>query len=138
VDKRKEPRFETSYAIRLTILGSSAGVPDKVVPACIINLSGRGLSLTTEAPVPVGSAVRIDIDDNMLLGEVCHLNQTGPASFTCGVHLEQALTAVNDLSRLIAGIMGESRTESRPNATDSEEAVALKKRRHPTGLLSRL
>jgi hypothetical protein len=79
--------------------------------------------------------------DNIMLGEVCHFNQTGPASFTCGVHLDQALTAVSDLSRLMAGIMGESRTDSRPNAPESEEAdapaVASKERRRMTAFLSR-
>jgi hypothetical protein len=132
VDERKEPRFETTLTVRLTILGSSAGVPDTIVPASMIEISGRGLRLNTEAPVPVGSAVRIDFDDNILLGEVCHLSQTGPASFTCGIHLEQALAAVNNLARLIDGIMGESRTESRQR--QSEDAVSPKERRRVNAL----
>lgn len=138
MDKRNEPRFETSITVRLTILGSSAGVPDKLVPASMIDISGRGLRLNTEVPVPVGSAVRVDFDDNILLGEVCHLGQTGPASFTCGVHLEQALTAVNNLARLIEGIMGESRTKSRPETRQPEEAAAPKEHRRVTALLSHL
>lgn len=138
--ERRDFRFETNQPVSLTILGRDSRDADIHLPACIVNISGHGISLTTESSVPVSSAVRLDVNDNILLGEVCHLRQTGPSEFICGIRLEQALTAVGDLSKLVSGIMGESR---RASATPVE-AVALveaeaapKERRRLTAILSR-
>ena len=146
--QRRDFRFETKQPVGLTILGRLSQDANIFLPACIVNLSGRGLSLTTESCVPVGSAVRIDINDNILLGEVCHSRQTGPSAFVCGVQLEQALTDVHDLSRLMSRLMGESRRAAGSPAPvngsakmPTEEAVAdghPKERRRLSALLFRL
>jgi hypothetical protein len=100
----------------------------------MVNLSGRGLSLTTKIPVPVGTAVRIDVNDNILLGEVCHSSESGPSEFVCGVRLEQALTAVHDLSRLVSGLMG----ASQPRVEKPVEPVEVsKERRRLNAIVSR-
>lgn len=106
----------------------------------MVNISGRGISLTTKSSVPASSAVRLDVNDNMLLGEVCHSRQTGPSEYICGVRLEQVLTAVGDLSNLVSGIMGETRrTIAIPvEAVILNEAEAApKERRRLTAILSR-
>jgi hypothetical protein len=149
--QRRDFRFETVQPVGLTILGKHSQDADVLLAASMVNLSGRGLSLTTESCVPVGSAVRIDIKDNILLGEVCHSRQTGPSAFVCGVQLEQALTDVHDLSRLMSRLMGESqRAAGSPAPADmvsgsakmpTEEAVAdglPKERRRLSALLFRL
>ncbi|MEO8131034.1 MAG: hypothetical protein ABJF23_26035 [Bryobacteraceae bacterium] len=77
--------------------------------------------------MPVNSAVRLDMDDMVLLGEVCHSRETAPSEFICGVRLEQALTAITDLSKLVSGIMGEQR----------REVDSVTEAKQPEGLLSR-
>ena len=140
MDERKDFRFETNQPVSLTILGRHSRDADTHLSACTVNISGRGISLTTETSVPMGSAVRLDVNDNILLGEVCHSRQTGPAEYICGVRLEQALTAVGDLSRLVSGIMGESRRAIAAPVeavTLVEVEAAPKERRRLTALLSR-
>jgi hypothetical protein len=68
------------------------------VPATLKNLSGRGLRLITGCAIQLGTAVRIDINDSVLLGEVCYCSST-PDGLVCGVQLEQALNSV--VSRLM-------------------------------------
>ena len=149
--QRRDFRFETIQPVGLTILGKFSQDADIFLSACMVNLSGRGLSLTTESCVPVGSAVRVDVKDNILLGEVCHSRQTGPSAFVCGVQLEQALTGVHGLSRLMSGLMGESpRAEGNSTQAElmdvtakmpAEETAAEllpKERRRLSALLSRL
>lgn len=138
--ERRDFRFETNQPVSLTILGRYSRDADTQHPACMVNISGRGISLTTESIVPVGSAVRIDVNDNILLGEVCHSRQTGTSQFICGVRLEQALTAVGDLSKLVSGIMGETRraiATSVEAVTLNEAEDAPKERRRLTAILSR-
>jgi len=115
VDERRDLRFETNQAVNLTILNSSSREADQQLPARLVNVSGRGISLTTKSVVPLNSAVRLDVNDMVLLGEVCHSREAGPSEFICGVRLEQALTAVGDLSKLVSGIMGEARQEPDPS-----------------------
>lgn len=140
MDERKDFRFETNQPVSLTILGKYSRDADTHLSACMVNISGRGISLTTKSSVPASSAVRLDVNDNMLLGEVCHSRQTGPSEYICGVRLEQVLTAVGDLSNLVSGIMGETR---RTIATPVEAVIlneaeaAPKERRRLTAILSR-
>ncbi len=140
MDERKDFRFETNQPVSLTILGRHSRDADTHLPACMVNISGRGISLTTKSSVPASSAVRLDVNNNMLLGEVCHSRQTGPSEYICGVRLEQVLTAVGDLSNLVSGIMGETRrTIAIPvEAVILNEAEAApKERRRLTAILSR-
>jgi hypothetical protein len=70
------------------------------------NLSGRGLRLITGCPIQLGTAVRIDVNDSVLLGEVCYCSST-TEGLVCGVQLEQALNSVGDLTRLVSRLMME-------------------------------
>lgn len=140
VGERRDFRFETNQLISLTILGKYSREADVHLSACMVNVSGRGVSLTTEFSVPANSAVRLDVNDNILLGEVCHSRRTGPSEFICGVRLEQTLTAVGDLSKLVSGIMGETRLAIATPAkavTAAEALAAPKERRRLTAILSR-
>jgi hypothetical protein len=112
VSQWRDVRFSSRQPVSLTILDGQSNDGDSRIAAFMENISGRGLSLVTGSKVPLGSAVRVDVNDNLLLGEVCHSAQTGPSEFVCGVRLEQALTSVNDLSRLVAVVMGESQRDS--------------------------
>ena len=132
--ERKDCRFETNQPVRLTVLGRYSREADTQLPACMVNVSGRGISLTTQFSVPVSSAIRLDVDDNILLGEVCHSRQTGPGEFVCGVQLEQALSSVGDLSKLVSGIMGAGK---RAAPAPVEADAAKKERRRLTAILSR-
>ena len=101
-DRRREPRFSTDQSAVLVLLSEG----DLRLPVQVLEISGTGLRLLLNRLVHVDSAVRIDLNDCILLGEVCHC-APAPGGYLCGVQLEQALTNVSDLVRLNEHLMGE-------------------------------
>ena len=54
----------------------------------------------------LSSAVRVDLDDALLLGEVCYCAPDGD-QFVVGVIIDQALTGMRSVLALIRSVMGE-------------------------------
>ena len=96
MNQRRGPRFETDQSIWITLFGE----PDIRLPARIKNVSARGLGLELQGPVAVGTALKIELDDTLLLGEViyCRDNQT---FCYVGVELEQALCGLGALAKAL-------------------------------------
>ena len=102
MERRREERFEADKPASVTILGE-----DPIsLSGNIANASGRGLRILVDRPIPVNSAVRIDVDDRLLLGEVCYSVPEGNG-FAVGLFLEQVLHEVTDVARLVDAILGE-------------------------------
>jgi hypothetical protein len=95
-DQRKEPRFETSQPMVLTVLGIN---PRPVMEACTLNISNRGLRLRVPQPVPPGTLIKADARETRMLGEVLRCVQIDGA-YHLGIRLFQPLTGASDLSRL--------------------------------------
>jgi hypothetical protein len=57
------------------------------------------MRLLLSGRVSPGDAVKIDIDDDLLLGEICYCETQG-ADFIVGVELDQALAGLSELARL--------------------------------------
>ncbi len=102
LDRRREPRFSTDQQAELVLLGEG----DRRLPVKVLNVSGNGLRFVVDQPLRADSAVRIDINNCILLGEICY-SAPVPGGYLCGVELDQALTNVSDLMRLMAHVMGE-------------------------------
>ena len=62
------------------------------------NSSGRGLALEISQPVPLHSALKIEIEDSILLGEAIYCRQEGDA-YLIGVELDQVLHGLAELGR---------------------------------------
>ena len=92
----------------ITLLTESGDIR---VPARVDARDGRHLRLALDRPVDRNTAVRIDAADQILLGEVTSCGRTRDG-FTAEVELDQAITSVHDLSRLVAALTGESRCRS--------------------------
>jgi len=101
VERRQDPRFETYRQVDLILLAED----DERVPARLTNVSNRGLSLLLDKPVALSAPVRIDVDDTILLGEVCRCVRDGTA-YSAAILLEQGLTSVTSLNQLVAAVMG--------------------------------
>ena len=93
MNQRREPRFTVEQEIRITIFGK----PDIQLPARIRNLSPRGMGLEMQEPVAAGSALKFEVDDMLLLGEVIYCRDDG-GSFYVGVELEQVLYGLKELA----------------------------------------
>ena len=112
MNQRQEPRFETAEPLWITLLGE----PDIELPARVRNVSARGIGLELRGPVAAGTALKITLDDAIVLGEVIYCRQDDDAaSFYVGVVLEQALCGLGELSHALRAF---SDSPSRPQQAD--------------------
>ena len=94
MEKRSEPRFTAGQNVGITILGDHP----RRLTARIRNASGSGLGLLLETEIRPGSALRIDLDDGLLLGEAMFC-LTAEDGYLVGVQLEQILRDLIALDR---------------------------------------
>ena len=106
-DRRREPRFSTNRPAELVLLSEN----DERLPIQMVEVSGSGVRFIVQRPVTADTAVRIDMEDSILLGEVCYCTPEGE-DHICGVRLEQGLTHVTDLYHLVCSVMGEAAPHS--------------------------
>ena len=89
LDKRKSPRHHLRQSAIVSILGTAApGVSGE-----ILKLSERGTQIRLDQPLGYASLVRIEYDDNLLLGEVVYCQQE-ESGWLVGVRVEHALRGV--------------------------------------------
>jgi hypothetical protein len=100
MDQRREPRFQSDQPIVVNILSD----PPTQMAARVTNASGRGLGLVTPEPIPPGAAIRIEIDDAVVLGEsiYCRPDQ---GSHYVGVELDQVLVGLTELGKRLETLM---------------------------------
>ncbi len=94
MEQRREPRLAINRSVAVTVLG---GKPQQFT-ATVKNASGRGLALQTSEAIPPGSALKIDIDDAIVLAEAvyCH---SGDGGHLVGVELDQVLCGLAELGK---------------------------------------
>jgi hypothetical protein len=108
---RRGMRVAADQQVQITVLGE----PDINLPATLRNLSGRGVGLSLDGPLAVGSALKLILEDEILLGEVIYCrNQDG--AFYVGVELQQALSGLADLAAALRSFSGELSGAERPNS----------------------
>ena len=73
--------------------------PREVCQAVVKNASGCGLGLGMQSAIRSGAAVKIEVEDTILLGEAVYCRQE-QHYFLVGVVLKQALYGSADLARL--------------------------------------
>lgn len=121
MERRRDVRVSLDQKVRVTVLGRRVlGTNDWQVDARAADLSGRGIRILAPARIASGDAVRIDLEDAMLLGEVCYC-QPHNDGFMIGVQLDQALSNVGELARL-PGRADISRSPSAPRRQPSPAA----------------
>lgn len=102
MERRREPRIDLSQPVQVTLLGN----PEVELPAIIINISGRGLKLMVDRLVPIGSAAKVEVDDALLLGEVCY-SAAEEDGYAVGLEIAHSLVGLGDLQRLNRRLMGD-------------------------------
>ena len=117
MNQRREPRLETLQSVWVTLFGE----PDIRLPAHVKNVSPRGIGLAFPGPVAIGTALKIELEDSLLLGEVIYCREE-EASFYVGVELEQALYGLGALAQAV-------RAFATPPSSP-QEADPMKERRY--------
>jgi hypothetical protein len=82
---------------------------DLPLAARLAGHEGRRLTMSVDRPVERDAAIRIDLEDQILLGEVRSCVRT-TEGYKTEVELDQAITSVHDLSRLVDALLGQSKT----------------------------
>jgi hypothetical protein len=93
VDQRETERRELSHSAVVTVVGS----PEQVLEGDIRNLSEGGTQIWLGEPLPPFTLVRIEYDDNLLLGEVVYCRQE-PSGWLLGLRVEHVLFGLTALA----------------------------------------
>ncbi len=101
VERRREERIQTDQPAKISVLGTA--ITD--VEAQILDFSGRGLRLLADHPVAFGAAVKIEAEDELLLGEVRYC-QPANGNYELGLELQHSLHGLKELTRLNQRLLG--------------------------------
>ena len=122
MDRRRSERIPSDQSATLKVLQECApGEREVVLTVIVEDMSSHGMRIRMDRELPLGTPVRVDLNDNILLGEVCHCSSDG-VGFQCGIRTEQALCSVTDLMRLMKGVMGNQAWT--PKARETSSAAA--------------
>jgi hypothetical protein len=94
VDGRSERRFGVRLPAIVTVLSGE----DVRVTAHIRNASGRGLALEMPTPVSPGAALKVEMEDALLLGEAVYCRSES-GKYVVGLQLDQVLNGLAELSQ---------------------------------------
>ncbi|MCU1234418.1 MAG: type pilus assembly PilZ [Candidatus Solibacter sp.] len=113
MDQRREARIQANQSVAITLFGD----PDVRICARIKNVSGKGIGLVLDAPIAPGTALKMELEDTLLLGEVIYC-RTDETRYYAGVELEHSLCGLGELSRMVAAFNSEMEPlESGPQRT---------------------
>ena len=95
-ERRFETRFNLNQPVKVTLLGDSPAEP---IWGETLDVSSSVLSCVTPVRMAVGSLVKLEVDDSMVLGEVRHCGprQDTSGRFQVGINLEHVLFGWREL-----------------------------------------
>src|ERR1700704_6431050 len=95
-DQRQAQRHQLSQSAIVSVFGTAS----LVLHGEIRNVSEGGTQIWLDQPLRYASLVRIDYDDNFLLGEVIYCQQE-QAGWLVGIRVEHALLGLTPLARAL-------------------------------------
>jgi hypothetical protein len=104
VERRKQTRYDVVQAVQVTILDE----PPVKLNGRIVNVSGGGFQIHTDGPIRLNSAVRVDLTDAVLLGEVCYCCQESDGLYAIGMESQQILSHTSEFAKLMKSLSGYS------------------------------
>jgi hypothetical protein len=85
VEQRREYRFKPNQQVTLRVLGMR---PGPIMSASVCDISGSGMRLRTQLPVPCGTRIEIEAQETLALGSVCRCEPDN-GSFSIGVEISE-------------------------------------------------
>lgn len=123
MDRRQSPRLPANLPAKLTLLSEdtdpSPGIPCDVTVA---EISGNGARVWTPQPLPIGAVVKLELEDDLYLGEVRHCSPTDHG-FQAGLHLDCALASLSGIRALMLALLdpGASVPSGRTQTVDTHQ-----------------
>lgn len=114
MERRSEPRISSNQVAWLTVWCKT----EVRCRATAIDLSGRGMKLTADWPFATESAVKVEIDDTLYLGEICYCKPENDG-FTIGIEVDQVLTGMRDLAQLHRRLTEDMPLDALPEHADA-------------------
>jgi hypothetical protein len=101
MESREEARFEVDQEVTVTLLGEV----ETALRGKVVNLSGKGVCLLSGQELPSGSALKIELGDTLVLGEVAYCRRQENVYYA-GIELNQALYHTQHLAALAQRLLG--------------------------------
>src|SRR5262245_54411178 len=117
MEQRRETRFTADQPIRIIVIGP----PDLHLAGRVKNASGRGMGIEVSQRIDAGTALKLALDDAILLGEAIFCRDDG-GSFYVGIEVEHALYGLAELARIMSDFSEEDSGSERRPATNRTEA----------------
>lgn len=102
MERRQSSRLPANLAARLTPISEWADAPPCQVT--IEEFSGNGARIWSPGPLPLGALVKLELEDDLFLGEVRHCSPSG-LGFQTGLHLDCALASLSGLRALMRALL---------------------------------
>lgn len=102
MERRSELRVSANQKVSLMVMGESR----RELEGTAIELSGCGMRIRIAEPAQAGDPVRIELQDALLLGEICYCRPDGNA-FLIGLEIHEALSGLKDLAKLNRALLGQ-------------------------------
>ena len=93
MNQRRQPRFVPDQPVEVIAFGP----PESSMQGTVHNACGRGVGLELPAPVPTGSAIKLNLEDAFFRGEAISCREQG-GSWYVRVELEHALCGLVELA----------------------------------------
>ncbi len=119
MERRRELRVTSEEPVRITVLGAH----EKRMQGRAVDISGQGVRILVPEPIAAGAAVKIELDDSLILGEVCYLQPDG-RWFLAGIEIDQVLAGLGELARL-NGILLDDGADRPANRDHERKTSAL-------------
>lgn len=104
MERRKQPRVDIDQEVTVTVLGTTDSPPFQ---AATVDISGSGMRILSPLPVPYQAALKVQVGDLLLLGEVVRV-QDCERGHMVAVKLQHSLEMWGDLYRLNDALRVES------------------------------
>ena len=96
LEQRQTERREISYPAKITLLGTTP----EILHGMVRNISEGGTQIRLDQPLPPPTLVKIEYEDNLLLGEVIYCEET-QSGWLVGVRIEHGLFALTNIATVM-------------------------------------
>jgi hypothetical protein len=96
LEQRQTERREISHPAKITLVGTTP----QILHGMVRNVSEGGTQIRLDQRLPASTLVKIEYEDNLLLGEVIYC-QEAPSGWLVGVRIEHGLFALTAIAAVM-------------------------------------